>query len=165
MWGVTALGWMLVVALAWCYRSESSWLAAACAVPALLLVFRREFPNRKRGLMYSWVGPLLIVLAHIGNVAIRGPVEICIQSAGSRYCVLAPIAVWDLGAVLVMAWLWRGYGAIALLAVAGVIARQTYNIEKAATEYPWRRWWLVPLFLVALALAKLGILGWWLHAA
>jgi hypothetical protein len=48
-------------------------------------------------------------------------------------------------AALVMVWLARGYGAIALMATLAVVLPHIRNVRTAAQEYPWRLWWIFPL--------------------
>lgn len=44
-------------------------------------------------------------------------------------------------------WFFRGYGMIGLLATASILGgRAAATAERAAQEYPWRWWWVIPVF-------------------
>jgi hypothetical protein len=164
MWALAVVGWILVTGVAWVAAPKTIWYVIAFGIATVFLVVRRSFPGRSRGLALSWVGPLLISLTSIAATIIQSCPSVSEPLTGSPYGGLAPIAVWDTGLVLVMVWLWRGYGAIPLIAAVGVLDLRSGRIEKTAEEYPWHRWWLAPLLLTGLAAAKLIALAWWLRA-
>ncbi len=141
------VGWALVLAVGVLLRSDykSIWLATVIAAASVLLMLDSEFPNRSLALRMSWIGPLLLV----SNRAIC----VAAASATSSGTVLNIIAQGFL-LMLSMVWLWRGYGAVLLLAIPArlVSQRNRASIEKAAREYPFRWWWLAPLSTLLLCL-------------
>jgi len=143
------IGWALVVAVGVLFHSNHMGilLAAIIAAASALLLLDSEFPNRSSALGMSWVGPLLLV----SNRAI----SVAAASATSNGTALNIIAQGFL-LTLAMVWLWRGYGLVLLLAIPARLMpqRNRASIEKAAREYPWRWWWLLP---IGTALLSLGI--------
>jgi len=168
MWAVTISGWILVATLMSCYVSTAIWVAAPWLIPTLFLTLKKDFPNRKQGLIFSWVGPAIIMITDITTLSIEKAMTMRLEldlEFPSSLWVLAFVAVLDAGTILIMAWLSRGYGAIPLLAMFSMLAHRRYGIENAARNYPWHRWWLVPLFAMTAAALKLVVLGWWLSNA
>ena len=162
MWTITTVGWIVAAGLTRAYAPRTSWWFVVCVIPCVVLAFRTGFPNRRLGLMLSWVGPLAVTLTYMIDVAVRG---LLTADTLSVVPAVVPIAMWDVSTILVMIWLWRGYGAIPLLSGLSIIVPHRYGLEKAALEYPYHRWWTVPLFFVALMTAKLGLVTWWLRSA
>lgn len=143
------IGWALVVALSVLLRGSNTdiFLAAVIAAASVLLLLDPEFPNRGSALGMSWIGPLLLISNRTISVAVAYA-----TSNGAALNIIAQGFLLTLG----MVWLWRGYGLVLLLAIPAKLMpqRNRASIEKAAREYPWRWWWLLP---ISTALLSLGI--------
>ena len=123
-------------------------LVAACA---LQLSRQREFPRRAEGLATSWIGPFLILAT---SVTLRDWVEggdpgVVAHGTG---LVIRTAVLRGIGGMLVMLWLFRGYGLIPLLAsLAAILPGRASKLREEARGYPWRLWWLGPVLVAVLA--------------
>lgn len=151
----TTCGWGLVVALALLEGGGAAGTILFLSAPALCLASRRDFPQRAPGLQCSWVGPAIVLVAALAYQHSAGPSPDSIR-------VLASIGILQGAVVLLMIWLWRGYGIVPFLCLWGHMPRQRAVSERAAESYPWVRWWLVPVAFAALGVLQVAVLVYWL---
>ena len=154
----TVFGWLAVFVLTLASGLGGAGMALLVGTLSLCLVLTRDFPRRSVGLLYSWVGPaIILVTSLVYHRSLGQPI--------SPTHVLAPIAVLHGALVILMIWLGRGYGFVPFLCAWSKVASAKPQAERAANAYPWEYWWLVPLAFAALGALHLVILEYWLRFA
>lgn len=115
-------------------------LLALIGASLVVLVGKRPFPHRSKGLVSAAVGLLFWVMVVASNYSNR----IAAVNMSLEWLLVLRAAALS----ITVSWLFRGYGFISILAFAYVvIPEQRYKngIWRMAVEYPPRRWWLLPL--------------------
>jgi hypothetical protein len=145
-WGVFAGGWLLVLAVVAARPVFEHWYVAPFAVMTLFLVWQRDFPWRREGLLTSWIGPLLMGL----GATSEEPLWRILAAKGGASGAALLMAVHAIEFAILMIWLFRYYGILPLFAMmATVWPHRLKNVGRLNDEYPWRWWWTIPIFIAA----------------
>jgi len=151
---IIPVGWLLAGAVT--YLARDLWAVATFASFCLLtvcLAVLRSFPRRAAGLASSWLGPLIVSAGILfaesllegfsRNGALSVP-AIALQAS-------TQLVIGGLIAAIMSAWFFRGFGMISFAAAVAVVwPRYRETAFRAARDYPWRAWWAVPAWLLAL---------------
>jgi len=153
---ISSVGWLVVLAAAAStYRGLSSGtivMIAVVGVCSLVLVLRRNFPRRSEGLVSSWVGPLLVIVGEL----VTKPLFLGVSHPGDASAIAtgitAGLLITGLFMAALMAWMFRGYGLIPIMALVASVGRsRSSRLEREVREqYPPRWWWLLPAGILAM---------------
>jgi hypothetical protein len=161
IWTLVLGGWALSALVT--FRAGDVWAFVVFALFALLTLFLAavpDFPRRHKGLVGSWLGPLILSAGTIlgGWFLEAFSHSVPPNALGVAQRSSTQLLIGGLVATALSMWFFRGFGMIAFAATVAVVSpRYRESAIKAARDYPWRAWWAVPLwFLVLTALSATG---------